>query len=324
MTTTTTVLGPNSKTLLLDNDTQAGVISAISAVLVASGWEVWDQVSTINLVMRSKCYDGVNYKYLQLNCTTTTKLAVSVWESWNNSTHAGTNQAYLTTSVSTVTLAITMSACNITIFSSNRFAFFSVNNIVTNSIGVFEFIRDNPSETIAMGFPNFFIATYATLSTVGYTSGNSGALAADLGSNAGGTVGGVPRNRFGDTGAKAAVANALLSMNGMIGSESHYDCGTGYLSVSNGYNVKNEVANGQLLAATPIFIGTFSMWPAILKTGTAGLFDWRGRVFGLKMIPTNFGIYGDLTSVLCDSNGFSDPNGAAVDHFILGTVALPL
>lgn len=37
MTTSVSTIGPNTKTILVDNDTQAGVLSQISAILVASG-----------------------------------------------------------------------------------------------------------------------------------------------------------------------------------------------------------------------------------------------------------------------------------------------
>lgn len=322
MTVTTTTLGSNSKTISLDNATQAEVITAISAILTASGWSIWDQVSTTNCVYRSPCYDGVNYKYLQLNCSSTTALVMSVWEGWNNATHVGTNQAQIGVSAS-ATLTIAMSACNISIFSSSHYAFFTVNNAVTYSGGVFEFYRDNPSDLPSAGFPNYFACWYGSLNTSNGTVGASPDPNVAI-ANGNGTVGGVPRNRYGDTGFGANNGNALLSINGLIGGYNGV-WNSGPVVYSSGAVVPNGTSTGQSLAATPVFINNICPNPTVLGGASVrGKFDYRGRVFGLKMLPTGFGQYGDVTSVLCDADGFSDPSGTGLDHFILGNIAVPL
>jgi hypothetical protein len=247
---------------------------------------------------------------------------MSVWEGWNNATHVGTNQAQIGASAS-ATLTIAMSACNISIFSSSHYAFFTVNNAVTYSGGVFEFYRDNPSDLPSAGFPNYFTCWYRSLTAAGgsgiYTDPNNTVA------NANGTVGGVPRNRYGDTGFGANNGNALLSINGLIGGYFAAFDAPNFLAYSSGAVVPNGTSTGQSLAATPVFINNICPNPTVLGGASVrGKFDYRGRVFGLKMLPTGFGQYGDVTSVLCDADGFSDPSGTGLDHFILGNIAVPL
>jgi hypothetical protein len=328
MTTSVSTIGPNTKTILVDNDTQAGVLSQISAILVASGWEIWDQVSTTNLVVRSKCYDGVNYKYLQVSVPATTKLSVTAWENWNNSTHVGTNQAYYNGNTAACVLTISLTSCNITVFSSNRYAVFVVNGAANMSAACFEFYRDNPTDLPASGFPNFFMTTYQSLVTSGGTAmsaPNSDGQIANNGYNTI-TVGGLPRNRYGDSAQRAAQCNALISMCGIVGGAGTYyntNGGGGYGAISPATPLNNGNAV-QMLASTPILICSMASNIGTVWSGTTGQFDWRGRVFGLKMLPYNFGQYGDITSLLCDSNGFTDVGGTAQDHFILGQIAIPL
>lgn len=325
MTTSVSTIGPNTKTILVDNDTPAGLITAISAVMVASGWEIWDQVSTTNLVVRSKCYDGVNYKYLQITAGTG-NIWLSIWESWNNSTHAGTNQAWYNSSVASISLTISLTSCNITVFSSNRYVYIAINGVASMSGGAFEFYRDNPTDLPANGFPNFFATSYGSLITTSMVGNSSNATGPGNVTGAGNntvSIGGLPRNRYGDIGQKAAQANALISACGLVGGAAVYNIGTSYNALSPATPLQNGNAV-QLLACTPILICSMSSQISYMAGTPVGQFDWRGRVFGLKMLPYNFGQYGDITSLLCDSNGFTDVGGTAQDHFILGQIAIPL
>lgn len=58
-------------------------------------WELYDSVpASYYIVLRSKNYDGNGYKYVQIT-NTTTKLTLTLYESWNAATHTGTNAALL-------------------------------------------------------------------------------------------------------------------------------------------------------------------------------------------------------------------------------------
>lgn len=58
---------------------------------VAAGWTVYDAAAGTNAqVFRAVCADGVSYKYLWIQLTATT-YEVRCYESWNATTHVGTN-----------------------------------------------------------------------------------------------------------------------------------------------------------------------------------------------------------------------------------------
>jgi len=316
MAVTATVLGPNSKALVFANTTGAEILQAISDTLTAAGWTVWDQVSTTNVVFRSKCYDNVNYKYAQVLYSASNAMYLNVFENWNTTSHSGTNQVYLDGSGTLYQLSISLTSMTINVFCSARYLYLQLNNAFTtrnDGAGLFEFTRDNPADTPALGVPNFFMTTGMHLR----------ADVLDSNTQYFSTVGGVPRNRAGLVGKPAAMGNALISPNGIVGS----------IGGSNYSGTAHTIYSGSLgaMVSTPNFVTTASNLSNLVATkaspgvdATAASFDWRGRVFGLKTLPTGLGVYGDILPVTCDANGFSDPSGTPVSHIVIGAcTALP-
>jgi len=322
MTISITTLGQNSKVMSVDNDTIANILATIRDIIVTSGWEIWDQVSTTNVVLRNKCYDGVNYKYLQL-LISASALNVSTYEGWNNSTHVGTNLAYYDIGGSSTSVTISTNMCNISLFYSARYVHFIVNNnpsVLASNVGVFEFYRDNPTDLPANGFPNFLITSSPGMQSGGNTGGGVAYY---------NTVGGVPRNRYGLTGKPAAAGNAFMSPIGVSGIFS----GDGSSTTQNANAViAYPSTTGAAIVATPCFITNMVTANALssLKSlngvdATASKPDFRGRVFGLKLIPAGYGNNGDVVQVPVDANGFSDSSsGTLADHMLFTYFALPL
>lgn len=60
----------------------------------AAGWSVFDAAAGANQqVLRALNQDGTTYKYLSITATSTTAFTFAMYESWNASTHVGTNLA---------------------------------------------------------------------------------------------------------------------------------------------------------------------------------------------------------------------------------------
>lgn len=307
---TTTQLGPNSVGFACDQFTGADLLQLIQQTLVSAGYEIFDNISTVSKVFRNKCADGVTYKYIQIGASGT-NLTLQVWEGWNNSTHVGTNQASISTaSLTYITMPFKTASSDIVMFYSGRYIFFIVNGftIAVTYGGVFEFSRDNPSDTVAAGFPSYFITTNVTLRYGTTTSGNLS------------TVGGTPRDRNGNLGVAAAAGSALLSTIGMIGGE--YPPGASTYQAAAVLPANN--VGGYCIAATPVYYSHLVSQNSALGGGYYSMNDYRGRVFGVKILPTGYALRGDVVSIKCDANGFADPSGMAVDHYAIDNFALPL
>lgn len=136
---------------------------------VAAGWKLWDQYANSGIankwVMRAPVADdSTYYKYVQFDISTAGFLQIHLFETWNNSTHAGTNQAtaFATTAQQRVTLTVSAS---IAIAASARFI--AMQSIVAAGIGdsdanswtgIFERTRLAPWDTVANGYPPSLLA----------------------------------------------------------------------------------------------------------------------------------------------------------------------
>lgn len=81
------------------NNLSAGCDKANSSISVAydnAGWSVYDATAGTNKqVLRAPCNDDpTQYKYAVVDYNNSGYIALNVVESWNNSTHVGTNYAY--------------------------------------------------------------------------------------------------------------------------------------------------------------------------------------------------------------------------------------
>lgn len=282
MTISLNSMGPNSAALLWDNETLPNLMTVINDWVVQHGWDLFDNVSTTIKVYRSLNVGGSTYKYLRLE-TVAGYLDVKHYESWNATTHVGTNLAAAASSSCQLNLV----SGTIYLFASNRW-FFATGKYGTSfdyGTGIFEFARENPTDTEAAGFP-------ASIACTGH----------------GLTFGGIAmtRNRQNLTATSANSDCALVCSLGVFHSVVNRRQANG---VSNFYH-----------ADSPTFFSQFADAPAA--------FDFRGRVYGIKMLPIYFGTHLDIISIKVDANGFADANGTPMDHIILapsaGRIALPL
>ena len=75
-------------------ETASNVLSAVETFITAHGWSVHDASAGTN----AKAYsapnkDGSTYKYVVLDVNTAGYIIMKLYESWNATTHAGTNLA---------------------------------------------------------------------------------------------------------------------------------------------------------------------------------------------------------------------------------------
>lgn len=306
MSYTKTSLGPNSVKLTFTTPTILELTTAVKDVMLQYGWEVYDTYTaaangTTGFVMRALNKDGSSYKYVAIRADTLSDFYIAVSESWDTSTHTALNSASINSTTFTVP-AITISTTTpvIYVFVNSHYIYLSGNVNRTNQgvgAGVFEFVRDTPADT------NLSIP--CCLATAdGLINGATNSVM--------GCSGGVPRDRGGMTNVGGAVNSAFVSALGMIsnlvgsGGKSRISLG----SVNQGNTV---------IADSPIYYVRM-----YLRSSSPGLSDMGGRVFGLKMLPVGYGAFGDTVSVLCDSDGFSNENGVATDHFVFNGYCLPL
>ncbi len=144
---------------------------------VASNWEIYDTVSTISYCLRSLNEDGITYKYVHIY-NSSNYLYFDVYESWNTTTHVGTNRAASKGSLNsgTVTATVTNSQ-SIYILTTNRYALAFQAWQAGNAIraGVFELQAGSPAllpsypKSIllfgATSYSSLYIATSATYLT---------------------------------------------------------------------------------------------------------------------------------------------------------------
>ena len=150
--------------------------SVLKASSVASPWTLHDgSVSATAKVFKSLNADGVTYKYLHVSYSST-NIVLALYETWNASTHTGTNQAaYGTTILATPTLQ-TVTTSGIVIFANLRTTVVT-QPALARSYLIGEFSRECPS--LNASYPCTFIAGL----DVGVSVGGTGVYATATGSN---------------------------------------------------------------------------------------------------------------------------------------------
>lgn len=292
----TTQLGPNSWVIAFAMGTTVAQISAeVTTVLVAAGWEVYDAVAgTKAICYRALNKDGLTYKYMVLNYNTTNWMFIQVYESWNPSTHTGTNPCPRNSDTSAgyqQTLLLSSDKGLLYIFANTRYAAFGArqysystfgNTTTCGVSGCFEFDRDNPDDTVAAGYPVHCMvntgrlgennsSSYETLSIPRTPSGSSGvAQYAEVS-----TV-------FGKT-----SYNPLFGLNSILP------------------NTVNPFGNKDWAISLYVQDGTPSN-PSV-----------RGRMFGLKAFTQSRLSFLDKIQVPVDDDLNYNANGILTDHFII-------
>lgn len=147
--------GTTNKTLLSAACNKAA--SSIVNSYDSAGWVMHDAAAGTNrVVLSSACADGSTTKYLIIEATTDGYLNFGSCESWNSSTHTGTNYNYGTMLPSSINIYFSSSAGVLYISSSNRGVALShktTADIIATYIIVLEWERTSALMLLAAGYP---------------------------------------------------------------------------------------------------------------------------------------------------------------------------
>ena len=149
----------------------ASFVSSSSTLIstIAPGWSLYDSTAgavafTVQpVVIRSAWSDSAsNYKNLFLTSPASGYLSINGYHTWNSGTHTGTLPTgngvvgtWGTTTITANSYIMVNSSANhilITTFTNNIFT-------QNNTMGLFEFTRDDPWNTVANGYPSWFIVS---------------------------------------------------------------------------------------------------------------------------------------------------------------------
>lgn len=273
-----TELGPNSCAINVIGEANLNnLANEITTWLAAHGWELYDNWQATKKVYRAVCADGTTYKYAILDMTTPASVYLNIAESWNATTHVGTN---VNTNASYCSTAVTTNS-TVYLFASPRyFAFLTkVNGAFNNTIMVLEHARENTIAKV-LAYPPFIATATDGMTTVAGV--------------------GISRSSLGT----AAAANANYALISPMSCRLHPAMGNNYQFVESGYLETKGVLNA------------FCSYDFYASFSNARL-EHRGKLFGIKVGPANFGTVMDRISLKCDANGFSDQDGSDVEHFII-------
>lgn len=299
MTITVADLGPNSASLTITNETMDTVRQAVSDWFTAHGWTAHDSFTDGNgyriVVLKSLCVGGVAFKYVSIRIGTA-DIYILPAENWNAVTRTGTNPASMSPSASQT---FSLVSSKLYLFASPRYIGLMV--LVGTTYGdptfVFEVKRENPSDLDeATGFPAFF-GTTCSRATLHSGIHNSTSF---------------PRTRNG-TGNAASFYGGLRSRLNFTTGNGGPD-GTGFI-----YPARTDTMLD--VADTPI------CYPYVSNSHTNSS-QFMGRVYGVKILPRDFGNQLDTVNIKCNAEGMTDVSGTDVSHFILantaGRIAIPV
>lgn len=298
---TTTNKGPNSVEIAYTAaETLGNIISAVEAWITQHGWELYDASAGVNArAYRALCNDGQRYKYVVLDYNTSGYVLCKTYESWNPATHVGTNLAFYSDNISYAQRINLTTGGSLYIFATNRYLILFSNNsgVIGSSTGnawcgCIETTTDNPEDIPALGYPCWVWMN-------GYLCHATGQYVVSF-----------CRMRNGATGQNAATASFVSTEMGIGGldTQGNYKAIWYYIPLAlNQWNSKN--------------------WVWTLRCGsihTAGGYEKRGRLYGIKLLTRNLGAAVPCTddiSIKCNTDMFPDPNGTLVDHWTLSESA---
>lgn len=292
--TATTQLGNNSWVIAYAVGVFLSEIqSAVQAVMTSAGWTVHDALAGTNAV----CYkainaDGATYKYVVFDFNTAGSMFLKVYETWNASNHTGTNICSRATDTTyQQALNLTTDKGLIYIFANSHYVAVIIrqystailgNNSVCGATGCFEFARDNPDDTTALGYPNFCFL-------------NTGILGE--GSAGGYETVSIPRTRSGASGVNQY----------------------GEISTIWGKTLYSTPFRLNSFLPTTVSMWSNKDWAVSLyvQDGTVADPSVRGRIEGLKAFTQSRLYFMDKIQVPCDALLNYDPNGTLTDHYVI-------
>lgn len=335
MSVTTTSMGSNSAYVVYTaSETKINILNEISTWATSHGWSVYDDRINASsyVVLSAPCLSGTANKFLQLDMASSNLLVLRVYESWNNSTHVGTNECYvngIANSSSNTTAGQYYDLTNggyFYLFANARYfvvygkriGVTTYGNVAQSPTGIFEIANDY-GET--GGYPLFCLLCLNLLLDGGTHPGigfNSPSYTFNHFS--------VPRNTDGTTAAAAEGKCVILTpFGGMFKSAPDtsrsplYYISTNCFVPTTNNPWTSKPFSGNLIAGKVRYSSSLSQ-----VNGLGYPLDiLRGRIYGIKMLNSNAGQILDTCSIKVDAQGFQDYNGSDATHHILraqGTV----
>lgn len=291
MTITTTSLGTYTTQLSLSGELNGNnLITAIDTAIVAAGWTRWD-VTTLTKVYRTLNKDGTTYKYIGIYIDPyNNKINTTCYESWNATTHVGTNPAFNYNCSGE--MGYTLSNTDVIIMASPNWCILQtfIANQPSQWSGVVEMLREVPEDTSTPCFgwicSTFVLHNYSSTQTYGIS---------------------LPR-----------TATNLVGINavGQQGTITPY-VRTGYSTSGVNSSAFNSYTTYAWDTSKKIIM---SLRPVI------GLNEVHGRVIGIKGLY-NAGSPFNIVNVPVDADFNLSSTGTTTPHWILGetafTAALP-
>ncbi len=151
-------------------------VTEIHSTYDAAGWELHDAAAATNVkVLKAPVYDNPSkYKYLRIDTNTAGVITLATAETWNASTHVGTNPVYFMQAVSSEApvwngLKLSLSqATTYFIYANVRCVTMHTNYGATWNNGqasgaplIAEYARWSPWDTTAAAYPNWVVSGYA-------------------------------------------------------------------------------------------------------------------------------------------------------------------
>lgn len=287
MTVTVTALGPNTTQINLANETSlSGFITALDNAIVSAGWAQYDVSNQYNRIYSCLNADGVTQKLIGITIDPGNfKISTTSYESWNNTTHVGTNETFTFNRAGTSGIALNL--CDVLVMASSKWLV--IQTFIRNQpgpwSGVFEVAREAPEDTATAGYPCWCWTSSAIIfSTVNSTS----------------TCVVFPRTVGGLTGQAAASAGVglqlpLLKINGSSGSV------PSTLANTNLRNYAWNTNNRLIQDARPV----------------VGYNELHGRIYGMKL-TYNVGQPFNQVSIPTDQYFNYSATGTNATHWVLG------
>lgn len=295
MAITETILGPNSSMFVMAaTDTPATIMAAVDTYVTSKGWILHDAAAASPLTV-GRVYKAFQqgsssmYKYVQIGFGPNNYM-LKIWESWNETTHVGTNDG------SNINQGTSVSQPNnfawamvdgaaLVIFANPRWLAMRTRTntlVFGNIVGAFEISKDfSEDPTIPT---NIFICSHQ----LAYPSATNPGYYGSLRGVSNATV----------TGVSATAYNNVITALGFptLGFP---------LSALTGGTTQNGVL-------------TMTAAEHIIASNNQAISKLRGRIYGLKMVyGTSVWNDMDRASVLVDSNYHQSTSGNACVHHLI-------
>lgn len=294
MSVTTTSLGTNTKQITLASETSsANFITALDTAITGMGWSQADVSNQYVRIYSAPNADGVTTKYAGIYIDPITlKLSTTSFESWNATTHVGTNEVWTFNRAGQMGYALNL--CDVIVMASSHWLVLQtfIRNQASVWSGVFELAREAPEDTTTLGVPCWGWMSSALIFSQPFIA-NSVTTSISM-----------PRTYTGNTGVNAALNAQLVTPLGRYGNTNNLGTSPSTLTSMMTYSWDTS----KKMACAP---------RVLLGNPTNGNQEFHGHIYGLKL-TYNIGSPYNVASMLVDSNYNYSPSGSAANFWVLG------